>query len=292
MKTRLFIFIASLLLFPPVGFLLSGREWDELAALETRTPDDLTATALTLLAVLGYTLLVNLLVKLRTGNNPLMMQRNYFLTMSAASAATGWLLVYLSRFGADWNTTSGGLADMLLGTLLFALLAPTALGTRALIGSFPRLLKTLARGLPLPIPADETGARTLTAFAALGLLGSAALPTQQYWLIWAAPLLLLFALQLYWHEATILHGLKNGDWGRLVCAILAGLIVGNLTILIYRTAGGSPSPVLLAQSGYVLFGLLSLQLGDVIAEHWRGIQRTVPVQPRKKFPIPVVVKKN
>lgn len=292
MKTRLLIFISALLLLPPAGFLLSGRAWDELAALETRTPDDITATALTLLALLGYTLLVNLLVKLRTGNNPLMMQRNYFLAMSAASAATGWLLVYMSRFGSDWNTAFGGLADMLLGTLLFALLAPAALGTRALIGSFPQLLKTLARGLTLPAPANETSARILSAIAAVGLLGGAALPAQQYWLLWAAPLLLLFALQLLWHESTILHNLKNGDWGRLTCAALAGLIVGNLTILIYQTAGGTPNPVLLAQSGYILFGLLSLQLGDVVAEHWRGIQRTAPVQARKKFPIPVVVKKN
>ena len=292
MKTRLFIFIASLLLLPPAGFSLSGREWDELVAQQTRTSDDLTATALTLLAVLVYTLLVNLLIKLRTGNNPLMMQRNYFLTMSAASAVTGWLLVYISYFSADWNTTPGGLADILLSTLLFALLVPAVLGTRAVIGSFPRLLKTLAHGLPLPAPADETGARILTACAVLGLLASAALPSPQYWLLWTAPLLLLFALQLYWHEATILHSLKNGDWGRLVCAAVAGLIVGNLTIVFYQTAGGTPSPVLLAQSGYILFGLLSLQLGDVIAEHWRGIQRAVPTQPKKKFPIPVVVKKS
>lgn len=292
MKTKLSIFIAALLLLPPFGFLLSGRGWDELAALETRTSIDLTATALTLIAMLGYTLLVNLAVKLRTGNNPLTMQRNYFLAVSAASAATGWLLVYLSRFGANWVTASGGLADMLLITLLFALLAPAALGTRALIGSFPRLLRALARGLPFPSSADETAARALIAIATIGLLGSAALPAQQGWLLWAAPLSLLFALQLFWHESTILQGLKNGDWGRVTCTAMAGLIVGNLTLLTYQTAGGTPNPVLLAQSGYILFGLLSLQLGDVIAEHWRGTQRPAPIQSRKKFPIPVVVKKT
>lgn len=290
MKTRLFIFIAALLLLPPAGFWLGGHEWGELAAQETRAPHD--PVALTLLVLLGYTLLTGLLVKLRTGNNPLVMQRGYYLAMSATGAVTGWLLVYLSRFGTDWATTSGGLLPMLCDTLLFALLAPAVLGTRALIGSFPRLLKALARGLPLPSPANETAALTLTAIAASGLLGGAALPAQQYWLLWTAPLLLLFALQLLWHEGTLFHGLKNGNWGRPVCAALAGLIVGNLAILIYQAAGGVPKPQLLAQSGYILFGLLSLQLGDVVAEHWRGTQRHAPIKPKKKFPIPVVVKKS
>jgi hypothetical protein len=46
-----------------------------------------------------------------------------------------------------------------------------------------------------------------------------------------------------------------------------------------------------AQLGYALFGLLSLQLGDVIAEHWRGRPRG-EVFKRKSFPIRVVTQKE
>ncbi len=289
MKTRLLIFISALLLLPPAGFLLSGNDWNELFAHSSDATNDLSATAITLLLLSGYTLLTNLLVKLRTGNNPLTTQRNYFLTVSAASAVTGWLLVYLSFFAT--SLAFGGIIELVLDTLLFALLAPAALSTRALLGSFPGLLKLLARGLPIPSPTNETKAMLLVSSAGLGLLGIAAMPSQQSWLLWLAPLLLLFALQLMWHESTILLSLKSGNWSRPVCAALAGLIVGNLTILIYQIAGGIAPSQLLAQTGYLLFGLLSLQLGDVLAEHWRGTQRRTPTQTRKPFPIPVVVKK-
>jgi hypothetical protein len=49
---------------------------------------------------------------------------------------------------------------------------------------------------------------------------------------------------------------------------------------------------LYAQVGFALFGLLCLQLGDVIAENWRGKSRTAMYSQKKKFPIPVVVKKS
>jgi len=40
----------------------------------------------------------------------------------------------------------------------------------------------------------------------------------------------------------------------------------------------------------MLFGLLCLQLGDVIAENWRGRKRAGLFQQKKKFPIPVIVR--
>jgi hypothetical protein len=124
----------------------------------------------------------------------------------------------------------------------------------------------------------------------MGLLAGVAWPAQLFWLFWVAPLLLLVALQLLWHESTVFSALKSGDWGRVVCASLAGMAVGNLAVISYQAAGGSmvinlPSP-LLAQLGYALFGLLCLQLGDIIAENWRGKQRPGK---KRKFPIPVIV---
>ena len=127
-----------------------------------------------------------------------------------------------------------------------------------------------------------------------GLLGGAAWP-ELFWVMWLAPLLLLTVLQLMWQESTIFSGLKNGDWGRVICAALSGIMVANLAVMAYQVNGGilviNLHP-LLAQPGYALFGLLCLQLGDVIAENWRGKQRGEMFRQKKKFPIPVVVRKN
>ncbi|MCK9199849.1 MAG: hypothetical protein M0P59_06075 [Gallionella sp.] len=287
MKIRLLAFVAALLLLPPAGFLLSGHEWAELAASESQ--DNLAATGLTLLALLGYTLLAGMLIKLRTGNNPLTTQRDYFLALAAAGAMLVWLLVYLNFYAASWSSMQkNSLWQVILDTLLFALPVPAALVTRALLGSFRGLLKALARGPALPMPHGETAALVFASLAAFGLLGGAALSAS--WLLWMSPLFLLLALQLLWHESTIFDVLREGDWGRLICAALSGLIVGNLGVTLYRAAGGMAEDNLLpAQAGYLLFGLLCLQLGDVIAENWRGKTRA-QVFKKKPFPIPVVKK--
>ncbi|HYR05098.1 MAG TPA: hypothetical protein VEP71_00280 [Gallionella sp.] len=293
MKTRLGIFAGALLLLPLAGLLLSGREWDELAGIRHPATSSALATLATLAVLLGYVLLVNLIVKMRTGNNPFTGQRNYFLSVSAAGAVLGWLLAYLNLFAASWSSGQGNSAmQLLLCTLMFALLAPAVLITRALLGSFTGLLKRLARGIPLPLPGGEFAAYGLLSLVALGLLGGAVWPARLFWLLWAAPLLLLGALQLLWHESTVFSGLKSGDWGRVVCAALSGMVVGNLAVISHQAAGSGLTlnlpHALLAQLGYALFGLLCLQLGDIIAESWRGKQRSDLFHKRKKFPIPVV----
>jgi hypothetical protein len=292
MKTRLGIFVLALLLLPFAGMLLSGKEWSELAS--GATPVDATAaTVVVTLALLCTLLLSNLVVTLRTGNNPLKVQRNYFLSVGIASAVLGWLLAYLNHYAASWSSAQEDTVwQIVLDTLLFALLAPAILSLRALLGSFAGLLQRLARGPAIPAPSAETQAFILAPLSALGLIGGAAWPAQLFWLLWLSPLLLLAALQLLWHESTVFSGVRSGDWGRVVCAALSGLVIGNLAVLGYQAAGGElrVDQPLLAQAGYILFGLLCLQLGDIIAEQWRGKTR-FELFKRKPFPIPVTTKK-
>lgn len=296
MKTRLGIFVFSLLFLPLAGFWLSGSEWDGFSADAPAAIVNPQATLLTTLMLAGYVLLVNHMVKLLTGKNLLKVQRDYLLWMGAAGAVLVWLLVYLNLFVASWATQPDNQAmQLLLYTPLFAILAPAALSTRALLGSLPGALKQLSRGFPLPVPGDEAVVVGLGVVAMTGLLGGAAWPAQLFWLLWLAPLLLLTALQLMWQESTIFSGLKNGDWGRVTCAALSGIMVANLAVIAYQVNGGILAinlHPLLAQPGYALFGLLCLQLGDVIAENWRGKQRGEMFRQKKKFPIPVVVRKN
>lgn len=293
---RLAIFAASLLLLPLLGLWLSGSEWSALVVDHSGANDNIPAALLTTVMLAGYIFLSNHLIKLYTGNNPLNVQRNFYFAVSAASAVLGWLLVYLNYFVTSWMPIQGNWAlEALLYTPLFALLAPAILSTRALIASFNGLLKSLSKGVAIPHLSSEKVVITLVPLAALGLLGGAALPEKLFGLLWLAPLLLLSALQLLWNESTIFSGLKSGDWGRIICAIFSGIIVCNLALMAYQSNGGSVlinlSHPFYAQLGYAVFGLLCLQLGDVVAENWRGKKRTELFQQKKKFPIPVVVKK-
>lgn len=294
---RLGIFVAALLLLPLAGLWLSGSEWSALTVDHSSTGDNIPAALLTTVMLAGYIFLTNHLVKLYTGNNPLSVQRNFYFAVSAASALLGWLLVYLNFFVASWVSLQGNLIlEALLYTPLFALLAPAILGTRAVFGAFGGLLKSLSNVVAIPGFDAEKTAFVLVALSALGLLGGAALPEHLAALLWLAPLMLLVALQLLWNESTIFSGIKSGDWGRIICAAFSGIIVCNITLMAYQSNGGSIainlSHSFYAQLGYVVFGLLCLQLGDVIAENWRGKKRTELFKQKKKFPIPVVVKKD
>lgn len=294
MKTRLALFVSALLVLPFAGLLLSGGQWDELSS-SNMASASLAPVVTTLLAVLCFTLFTNLLVIARSGNNPFKLQRDYFLAIAAASAVLGWLLVYLNHYTANWVAEdSSGVGSAMLQTLLFALLAPAVLSARALLGSFGWLLKRLSNTLPLPALVNDKAAFVLLLWALLGLIGGTAWPAQLFWLLWTAPLLLLIALQLLWQESTIFTTVVRGDWGRIVCGAVSGMMVGNFSVFVFKSTGGIlilqlPNAAF-AQLGYALYGLLCLQLGDVIAEFWRGKTRTQLFK-KKSFPIPVVVKK-
>lgn len=290
MKTRLGIFIAALLFLPLAGFLLSGAQWSDLVTRSSVSDDAMIAALRSGLILTLYILLINHLVKRRTGNSPLTAQRPYFTGVSMASVVLCWLLCYLNLFVA--TVQQGNLMIILLCTPLFALLAPAILVTRALLACFPGLLKFMTFRSAFPVTGGETQARILLAFALFGLAGGAVWPETLDWLLWSAPLLLLIAMQLLWHESSIFSGVKSGDWGRVVCTALSGLAVGNLAVISYQANLTIHLPDQRIQAGFVLFSLTCLQLSDVIAENWRGKSRTAMFSDKKKFPIPVIVKKN
>lgn len=293
MKTRLAIFVAALLLLPFIGTWLTGADIEQGLSGEVNPP----ALLLTTLMLAGYIVWMNFLLKRYTENNLLSLQRNFFWAMAAASAALGWLLVYLNGYVTSWGTQAvHPLVAFLLFTPLFALLAPAVLITRAVLGAMPNFLKRLAAGIPIPALKHEAQVLLWFILGAFGLLAGAAWVDKLFWLYWSAPLLLLISLQGLWHEGNIFSGLPTGDWGRVVCSALAGTIVGNFVAILYQNNGGIlainlPHPMV-GQLGYILFGWLCVQLGDVIAEFWRGKQRSDLFPAKKKFPIPVVVEKT
>lgn len=297
MKTRLGIYTFLLLTFPLIGLYLTGIEWSELEMRVLQGDANIVnppATLLTTLMMAGYIVFINHMNKLVNGVQPFKGQLNYLLWVGAAGALLCWMLVYLNIYVASWASQSGNpVMQGLLYTPLFAMFAPAVLFTRAFIAALPNVLKlTSSRHTFTPPPTDKL-AYLMLALGTLALFGAAALPASFALAIWSAPLLLLMGLQLLWNESTVFSGLKTGDNGRMICAALAGVVVGNFALFAYHSNGG----LTLLESGWVtqlgllMFGLLCMQLADVLAENWRGKKRS-DLYPKKKFPIPVVVKKN
>ena len=293
MKTRLTLFVALLLLLPFAGSILSGNEWRELDT-AAGLPADKTPLIVVTLMLLSWSWLTNRMLAARGGHAPLTVQRRYFAAMAMAGGALGWLLLYLNHFVATWLSLAAfDLINVVLLTLVFASLTPAVLLTRAWLASFPGLLKRFAHLHPLPAPRSDTAAFVLLAWVLLLLMSCTTWPSYINGLLWLAPLFLLFVLQLLWGESTLLASVPYGDWGRVICTALAGILVGDLALGTFFLGGGELQHLpnlFFVQLGCALFGLTCLQLGDVVAEAWRGKTRA-DVFKKKTFPIPVVVKK-
>lgn len=291
MNYRLIIFSVALLFLPPLALTLAGREWEAPLPVEGAV---WLPTLLGVLAVSAFALLLDTLAFRRGSHSLLHSQRSYLLWCGVAGMLACMLLAYLNLFAGAWFTPASDAATLLLAALDGMALLPAVLITRLWLGGLPGLVKVGTRRLALPTPSDELAARLLLFAALAGLLAGSLWIYTLGWLFWLAPLLLLVALQLLWHESTIFSGLEQGDWSRVLLGALAGILVLGIALASYRASGGTiylVSGTWQMLVGFALFGLLCLQIGDIVAEHWRGKPRG-EVFKKKAFPIPVVSKKD
>lgn len=289
MKIRVAAFIIALLFLPPLAISLSGQGWDAPAPIAGAVWLPALAGAV---AIIVCSLLLDTLTFRRTGHSLLRTQRSYLLWNGAAGSIACLLLAYLNLFAGTWFTAaSSESAALLLAAFCGTALLPAVLVTRLWLAG---LVRFTTRRLSLPALQAGTALLILLPLALAGLIGGTIWPSLLGWLFWAAPLLLLVALQLLWHESSIFSGLVQGDWSRVMLGAVSGIAVGGIALAAFRLSGGAIYLVADAWQlifGLALFGLFCLQVGDVVAEHWRGKPRA-EIFKKKPFPIPVVSKKE
>jgi hypothetical protein len=291
MKTRLGIFAAALLLLPPLALLLSAQDWPQSNIVSGTL---VLPALLSSLALIAVSYLLDTLSFRRSGTSLLRTQLNYILWLSYTGAMLGAIIACLNSSSSLWNSPLDIFGEVLLAILLGSVLLPAILITRLWLSGASLLLRYLTRTVCLPALAAEPVASLLLLASLTGLLGGTAWPMYLGWLFWLSPLLLLISLQLIWHESTVFSALKHGDWSRVILGAASGILVCGGIFFLLRLTGGTlylnaSTAVFILLSA--AFGLLCLQLGDVIAENWRGKKRS-EVFKRKPFPIPVATKKG
>ncbi len=292
MRNRLTAFVVALLFLPPLALSLSGQEWDA----PKPTAGEVWLPALfSALALLVFSALLDKLTFRRTSHSLLRSQRSYLLWNGVAGAVTCMLLAYLNLFAGAWFTPAGSATQaLLLAALVGTVLLPAVLIMRLWLGGFPGLVRWSTRRFALPALPAEAAATLLLPTALSGLLAGTIWIESLGWLFWLSPLLLLAALQLLWHESTVFSGLPQGDWSRVLLGAVSGIVSGGIALATYRLSGGTihlPADTWQLIAGLSVFGLLCLQVGDVVAENWRGKPRG-EVFKKKPFPIPIVTKKD
>lgn len=291
MLNRLITFVAALLLLPPLALTIAGEEWFAPTPIEGRV---WLPTLLAIFAVLVLGTMLDTLTFRRTGHSLLRSQRAYLVWSGVAGTIMGTLLAYLNLFAGSWFTAGSEAQALLLAAFSGTALLPVVLIARRWLAGLPGLVRLSTRRLALPALPAESAAALLLLAALAGLLAGPVWIEYLGWLLWLSPLLLLVALQLLWRESTIFSGLPHGDWSRLLLGAASGILVGGIALAAYRLSGGAlylTAGTWRLVIGLALFGLLCLQAGDVVAEHWRGKPRG-EVFKRKTFPISVVTKKD
>jgi hypothetical protein len=288
---RLITFVVALLLLPPLALTIAGEAWFEPTRVEGAV---WSPTLAGIVVVLAFGILLDTLTFYRAGHSLLRSQRSYLLWNGVAGTTIGTLFAYLNLFAETWFTAGSDTQGLLLAALSGTALLPVILITRLWLAGLPGLVRAGTRKIALPALAPETSARLLLLIALTGLVGGTIWVGLLGWLFWLSPLLLLAALQLLWHESTIFSGLRQGDWSRVLLGATSGILVGGIALAIYRWSGGAlyfTAGIWQLVFGLAVFGLLCLQIGDVIAEHWRGKPRG-EVFKKKPFPIPIVTRKD
>lgn len=291
MKYRLLSFTLALLFLPPFALTLAGMEWQPPQSLAGKLwiPALLALAALVILI-----LLLDMLTFRRSSNSLWRSQRNYLMWCGLAGLLVGMLMGWMNLFAAAWLSPASDAGALLLAALGGMLLLPAILVTRQWLAGLPGLVKLGTRRFALPALPAEAAAKSLLLATFIGLMVGPIHIEHLGWLFWLSPLLLLVALQLLWQESTIFSGLVQGNWSRLLLGTLSGILLCGSALAIYRLAGGNlylPAGTPHLLFAFALFGLMSLQIGDIVAEHWRGRPRG-EVFKKKAFPIPIVTKKD
>ena len=176
---------------------------------------------------LGYILVVDSLVQMRTGSSIWIRSRRDFILLFLVSVPVWWLFELINLRIANWEYLGRDLFAPvrfhLLSTISFSTVIPAVFETAALVSSFGW---TEHFGSGLRIPA------TRTVFAALFLIGQAMLAAMLAWpkifypFTWIALILIFEPINYWMGRPYFLKELREGDWRTVISLSLGALVCG------------------------------------------------------------------
>ena len=176
---------------------------------------------------LGYILVVDALVQVRTGNSISTTSRKNFVLMFVVSAPVWWLFELINLRTANWEYLGRELFSSfqfnLLSTISFSIVVPAVFETAALIRSFD-WMQRLRTG---PRVAATSGV-----FLGLFAIGLAMLSVMLVWpkifypFTWTALVFILEPINHWTGRPHFLEELRQGDWRTVTSLLLAALVCG------------------------------------------------------------------
>lgn len=180
---------------------------------------------------LSFIVLVNAEHYRRHGTCLLCARPGRFLLLFPASMVFWWYFEYLNSYTHNWYYQGvegfGPLAYTIYASLAYSTVLPALASTTHWLAGLRVFQHGYTRPL-LPSPHPRRNALLWLLCAALSLFATGAWPDYSFALIWAAPVIVLLALQRLSGQSTYLTALYQGQWSRLGLPALAGLGCGFL----------------------------------------------------------------
>jgi hypothetical protein len=218
---------------------------------------------------LGYVLVIDALVWMRTGSSTWSRSRKDFLLLFCLSAPVWWLFELINLRTANWEYVGRELFTPLqfhlLCTIAFSIVVPAVFETAELIQTL-RWTNRLKAGPHVPV------SRAL--FVGLFVIGAAMLiamlvcPKVFYPFAWTSLVFILEPINYWTGRAHFLNKLRDGDWRTVVSLALGALVCGffwemwnyySFPKWIYHTPGAEFAKIfempLLGYGGYIPFAL-------------------------------------
>lgn len=174
---------------------------------------------------LGYILVVDSLVFIRTGTSIIKRSPSAFLLLFIVSAPAWWLFEFLNGFTNNWiyngreNFTF--IQYTLLETLSFTTVMPAVFETAELSRSFRRIEK-IKRGLEISKSLQATSKMFFVGWAMLLLL--ILMPEYFYVFVWISVYFIIEPVNVWLGNKTILDFTSDGDW-RHVLSLWSGVLI-------------------------------------------------------------------
>jgi hypothetical protein len=191
-------------------------------------PDELRPTAFLFFPLwLGYALLVDSLVFVRTGRSILTRSSRGFVWLFVGSAPAWWLFELINRRTQNWEypgaETFSGLEYFILCTVAFSTVMPAVFGTAELVRS-GSWMNRFASGPKI----QPTRNLVLGLFLAGGGMLAALLlwPRTCYPLVWGSVFLILEPINIALGRPHLFQWLARGDWRPVVALSLGALVCG------------------------------------------------------------------
>ncbi len=218
---------------------------------------------------LGYVLVVDALVHMRTGDSIFTRSRKEFVLLFIISAPAWWLFEFINKRTQNWiylgTESFDAVVAHLLSTLSFSTVIPAVFTTAELVRSFSWVERFAVGPRIKPTPGLCTG---LFLIGLVMLVLTLQWPQKFYPFVWTSLALMLEPLNRWLGNPHLLQRLEHGDWRPIVALFVSSLLCGFFWELwnyysypkwIYRTPGAQFMHVfempLLGYGGYLPFAL-------------------------------------